>query len=150
MIRRCDGTDETLLRESVNPQTEERAWRPCDCGTQFDDVERTTIYPHRFIRADKERLAALVEQGLTADQIHEQLTAHPELNYSQGNQPRDERTPVMGEGNDFQTEQNPGYGQAPDAAVDTHADESDSAEATEGTESVDADEASDSEGTKVE
>jgi hypothetical protein len=37
VLRKCDGTDPNL-RGSEGA--------PCDCGLEFDDVERTVIFPH--------------------------------------------------------------------------------------------------------
>lgn len=61
MIRRCDGTDPTLVR-AVEHDVRERAagdcwtagnawtrchcYQPCACGRVFDDVDRMVIWPH--------------------------------------------------------------------------------------------------------
>lgn len=86
MIRKCDGTDEFLKREQVAMVAgqESVSWVPCDCGLEFDDVVRLTIYPHRFIplqvavrvaiQAEMERMIAA---GMTAEQISNQLTSQP-------------------------------------------------------------------------
>ncbi len=55
MTRTCDGTDPNLLMW-IDPKTGLRLEsgapllrhhsKPCDCGLVFDDVRRSTIYPH--------------------------------------------------------------------------------------------------------
>jgi hypothetical protein len=46
MRRHCDGTDPNLLRpDDSNPV----GYRPCDCGLIFDDVYRSTVWPHYAI-----------------------------------------------------------------------------------------------------
>lgn len=107
MIRTCDGNDPNLKREQVDRISasgqESTKWVPCDCGTTFDDVERLTVYPHYAIpaREDKEALLKMVdqmvEQGKTSEQIREQLTLQPVVNYSQGNTPTPDRRSPMGE-----------------------------------------------------
>lgn len=60
MTRRCDGTDVNLVM-FIDPATGARVDlthrdpdsglprtdKACDCGLVFDDVTRSTIYPHR-------------------------------------------------------------------------------------------------------
>jgi hypothetical protein len=53
MIRTCDGTDAFLLDESTSTAA------PCACGLTFDDVTRSTIYPHVFIPTAAEKAAML-------------------------------------------------------------------------------------------
>lgn len=61
MRRHCDGKDPNLVMY-VDPETGKRCGdtadepqalkqdqQPCDCGRVFDDVRRSTIYPHREI-----------------------------------------------------------------------------------------------------
>lgn len=59
MKRRCTGEDPNLEMR-IDPETGERVTgrvgdgrtvekRPCDCGLVFDDVRRSTIYPHEEI-----------------------------------------------------------------------------------------------------
>lgn len=57
MIRTCNGRDE-WLRSERTPNS-----MPCDCGLTFDDVTRSTVYPHVFIptRAEKEAMAAMLD-----------------------------------------------------------------------------------------
>lgn len=59
MIRHCNGEDINLIMP-VSPQTGERVepskevdrhaitviMKPCTCGRVFDDVYRSTVYPH--------------------------------------------------------------------------------------------------------
>ena len=64
MIRRCDGTDPNLIRypetpappppvvdDEVAPRLRRRLADgvPCDCGLVFDDVRRSTIFPHELV-----------------------------------------------------------------------------------------------------
>lgn len=42
MKRRCDGTDKFL---------QDAHRQPCSCGLEFDDLSRSTIYPHQLIVA---------------------------------------------------------------------------------------------------
>jgi hypothetical protein len=51
MIRHCDGTDPTLVKEKsdVNMWDCSGGYEPCDCGLTFDDVERMTVYPHERV-----------------------------------------------------------------------------------------------------
>lgn len=53
-IRTCDGTD-IYLRDGATPNA-----GPCACRETFDDVRRSTVYPHVFIptRAEKEAMIA--------------------------------------------------------------------------------------------
>lgn len=49
MIRRCDGTDEHLTRDVRAGEQPRGPWPgavPCDCGLAFDDVLRSTVWPH--------------------------------------------------------------------------------------------------------
>jgi hypothetical protein len=64
MKRHCDGQDQNLIMY-VDPETGERdgdvtehprvaknivpIQKPCDCGRVFDDVYRSTVYPHGLI-----------------------------------------------------------------------------------------------------
>lgn len=48
MIRTCDGTDVNLLDD---PATH----TPCGCGLTFDDVDRSTIYPHEFLPTPEQK-----------------------------------------------------------------------------------------------
>lgn len=49
MIRYCDGTDINL------PDGPTSTAAPCACGLRFDDVERSTVYPHVFLPTDEDR-----------------------------------------------------------------------------------------------
>lgn len=42
MIRVCDGRDRALVSAY--------AGRPCGCGLTFDDAERSTVFPHPWLR----------------------------------------------------------------------------------------------------
>ena len=53
MIRHCDGTDELLLSEPTPNAS------PCACALTFDDVTRSTVYPHVFIPTQAEKAAML-------------------------------------------------------------------------------------------
>ncbi len=53
MMRHCDGTD-VNLRSEPTPNA-----GPCACGLRFDDVARTTVYPHVFIPTPAEKQAML-------------------------------------------------------------------------------------------
>jgi hypothetical protein len=57
MIRTCNGTDPYLLN---GPTTTSG---PCACGLTFDDVRRSTVYPHTFIptAAEKARLMEMLD-----------------------------------------------------------------------------------------
>lgn len=57
MIRTCNGRDPWLRSERTPRST------PCTCGLTFDDVTRSTVYPHVFIptRAEKEAMLAQLE-----------------------------------------------------------------------------------------
>lgn len=43
MLRKCDGTDDTLTRK-----LDDGRYVPCDCGKEFDDVNHLVIYPHEW------------------------------------------------------------------------------------------------------
>lgn len=61
MRRHCDGKDPNLVMyvdqetnvrcgDNVNePQAVSAIQKPCDCGRVFDDVRRSTVYPHEPI-----------------------------------------------------------------------------------------------------
>lgn len=61
MRRRCDGTDPNLVRyvaakgaivddgEPPRRRSLEVDGKPCDCGLVFDDVYRSTIFPHELV-----------------------------------------------------------------------------------------------------
>lgn len=57
MTRHCNGQDPNLIRFGEEPVKVHHvlmprkidAGRPCDCGLVFDDVRRSTIYPHSRI-----------------------------------------------------------------------------------------------------
>jgi hypothetical protein len=49
MIRHCNGHDVNLLDRPTHHAG------PCACGLTFDDVERSTIYPHVFLPTDEDR-----------------------------------------------------------------------------------------------
>lgn len=60
MQRNCNGTDPNLRQHRhangdrcIAPGCEERVEEiPCDCGLQFDDIDRMVIYPHlKFAKA---------------------------------------------------------------------------------------------------
>ena len=53
MIRTCNGYDLTLLDGPA------RTAGPCACGLTFDDVERSTVYPHIFIPTADDKAAML-------------------------------------------------------------------------------------------
>lgn len=57
MMRTCDGTDPYLKAEAT-PNA-----GPCTCQATFDDVRRSTVYPHVFIptKSEKAALAALLD-----------------------------------------------------------------------------------------
>lgn len=57
MIRTCNGTDRYLL-DGPTPNA-----GPCICGLTFDDVRRSTVYPHVFIptRAEREAMLAMLD-----------------------------------------------------------------------------------------
>jgi hypothetical protein len=40
MMRNCDGTDPNLRDEDGGP---------CGCGLRFDDVSRSTVWPHEIL-----------------------------------------------------------------------------------------------------
>lgn len=56
MRRHCDGNDPNLVMR-VDPTSGDRLDdikrthldKPCDCGRIFDDVRRSTVYPHEPI-----------------------------------------------------------------------------------------------------
>lgn len=139
MIRTCDGKDPFLLREVVvttSPSGKEEVdWARCDCGTVFDDAQRTTIYPHQYIPTQQERAVIMtrvmdmVREGLTAEQIREQLTRQPVVNYSGHTTPTPDEGNPMGEFRD-------------EDAVNVTGDETEqvSAEGTENAETEAADE----------
>lgn len=112
MLRQCNGRDPGLLKEIAHPQTDARQWVLCDCGTEFDDAQRLVIYPHHFIRIDdKRKLEDMVRSGMSAEQIREELTRQPSVNYPTVNQPRSNEGNIMGESSEFRAEedQNTGY-----------------------------------------
>lgn len=57
MTRHCNGKDPNLVRFDDEPirvyhvlsARKVDDGRPCDCGLVFDDVRRSTIYPHSRI-----------------------------------------------------------------------------------------------------
>lgn len=57
MIRHCNGQDE-WLRSERTPNSE-----PCTCDLTFDDVTRSTVYPHVFLPtiADRQQFAEWLE-----------------------------------------------------------------------------------------
>jgi len=57
MIRTCNGNDRNLLDGPTSTAG------PCACGLTFDDVRRSTIYPHVFIptREEKEAIEAFLD-----------------------------------------------------------------------------------------
>lgn len=57
MIRTCNGHDVLLLDGPTGTAG------PCACGLTFDDVERSTVYPHVFIptAADKTAMLAALD-----------------------------------------------------------------------------------------
>lgn len=77
MRRKCDGNDLNLLRKQhedascVEPDLSYGGsdasvivgvcphYRPCSCGLEFDDVERSTVYPHYRIPTRSEKDAAV-------------------------------------------------------------------------------------------
>jgi hypothetical protein len=50
MWRHCDGTDPNLIRKVYPDVTDlptyRVAYEPCACGLMFDDVQRSTVWPH--------------------------------------------------------------------------------------------------------
>lgn len=103
MIRECRGDDVTLLKEQVDRTAangqETMTYVPCDCGLRFDDVERTVIFPHHYIRTNNEMVLGLAAQGLSVEQIREHLTHHPVSTYSEDTNeaPSDEGVPMTDE-----------------------------------------------------
>jgi hypothetical protein len=74
MLRRCDGEDPNLVRviprNEMTPQQKLAPWptdKPgeitirCDCGLEFDDVERFVIWPHLPLPPAEAVHAALTE-----------------------------------------------------------------------------------------
>lgn len=57
MIRTCNGADRFLLDGPTSSAG------PCACGLTFDDVQRSTVYPHVFIptRAEREAMIAMLD-----------------------------------------------------------------------------------------
>jgi hypothetical protein len=52
MRRRCDGADPNLTRDVRFWERPAGPWPdavPCDCGLVFDDVQRSTVWPHRWL-----------------------------------------------------------------------------------------------------
>lgn len=63
MIRTCDGTDR-FLHDGPTPNA-----GPCACRLTFDDVERSTVYPHVFLptAADREKLTVWLDTVAVED-----------------------------------------------------------------------------------
>lgn len=46
MIRTCNGTDDTLVVETLD-EKDQSCFKSCACGLTFDDAERAVIWPHK-------------------------------------------------------------------------------------------------------
>lgn len=60
-MRRCDGTDPFLVKRDDRGE-----FVKCDCGTVFDDVYTSVVYPHTklmplWVHKDKEDVYELYE-----------------------------------------------------------------------------------------
>lgn len=75
MIRRCDGTDPNLIREIPGVRSDtpfDLRYEPCTCGRLFNDVERSTIWPHYKLLTHEQKQAfldAFDDQSLSTEDV---------------------------------------------------------------------------------
>ena len=62
MMRHCDGGDPNLIARNEDSGK----YEPCNCGTRFDDVDHSVVYPHHPVRVlsdlDRDALDAFIAE----------------------------------------------------------------------------------------